>query len=97
VSQQLGLSRQTAESQHQNVMQLQARLENIRHSTNPHVSEQTVLSRLLKDAQDGWDKLRKEMQQLAAAEVLWQEVHKAFKRDGIQSFALEGVLGQLEV
>lgn len=97
MSQQLGLSRQTAETQHQNVLQLQAKLENIRHSTNPHVSEQTTLRQLVKDAQDGWAKLRMEMQQLAAAEVLWQEVHKAFKRDGIQSFALEGVLGQLEV
>ena len=97
MSQQLGLSRQTAESQHQNVLQLQAKLENIRHSTNPHVSEQTMLRQLLKDTQDGCAKLQMENQQLAAAEVLWQEVHKAFKRDGIQSFALEGVLGQLEV
>lgn len=97
MSQQLGLSRQTAESQHQNVLRLQAKLENIRHSTNPHVSEHTALCQLLKDAQDGCAKLRLEIQHLAAAEVLWQEVHKAFKRDGIQSFALEGVLGQLEV
>ena len=97
MSQLLGLSRQTAESQHQTVLQLQAKLENIRHSTNPHVSEHSTLCQLVKDAQDGCAKLRMEVQQLAAAEVLWQEVHKAFKRDGIQSFALEGVLGQLEV
>ncbi len=65
MSQQLGLSRQTAESQHHNVLQLQARLETFSHSTNPHVSEHTTLRQLVKDAQDGCVKLRMEVQQRA--------------------------------
>ena len=64
---------------------------------NPNDTELTAMQKLVGE---NTEELRRDellMMLLTGQEAVWQEVHRAFKQEGIQSFVLEGVLGELQV
>lgn len=91
------MSRQAGEAQLKKLLQQEAKLETYNHSINPHEAEHTTMRQLVAKTEQDLLKHKLLTKQLADKEAVWQQVHKAFKREGIQSFALEGVLSELEV
>ena len=65
--------------------------------SNPHSSQVTQLQALLQDAAAKLQDAQQRQQGLEHS-LRWQSiVDKAFGRGGIQSFALEGILQELQV
>ena len=64
---------------------------------NPYLDEQQRLHTLAQAERRTVQALLQQGAQLELEAAQWGEVDRAFSRQGIQSFALEGVLGELQV
>ena len=64
---------------------------------NPHLDEQQRLHTMAQAERRAVQALLQQGAQLELEAAQWGEVDRAFSRQGIQSFALEGVLGELQV
>ena len=63
---------------------------------NPYLHEQQRLHTLAQAERRAVQALLQQGAQLELEAAQWGEVDRAFSRQGIQSFALEGVLGELQ-
>ncbi|KAL0053768.1 hypothetical protein WJX82_010500 [Trebouxia sp. C0006] len=85
-----------AESASHDCMLQQQQLEALRQAVNPYSAEFSRLSQLQAESQEALDLLNTQKADLQQQVSLWGEVDRGFGRTGVQSFALEGVLGELQ-
>ncbi|KAL0029555.1 hypothetical protein WJX79_003952 [Trebouxia sp. C0005] len=96
VCQQCSSLLRAAESASHDCMLQQQQLEASRQAVNPYSAEFSRLSQLQAESQEALDLLNTQKVDLQQQVGMWAEVDRGFGRTGVQSFALEGVLGELQ-
>ncbi len=86
-----------AEEHLQGVLRVQGRLSSSHESSNPHVAECDSMRELVSEAKAELSELSTRIEHHEGEKLKWKAVEKAFGREGISSFALEGVLLELQV
>ncbi|KAL0033719.1 hypothetical protein WJX77_002381 [Trebouxia sp. C0004] len=96
VCQQCSSLLRVAESASHDCMLQQQQLKALRQAVNPYSAEFSRLGQLQAESQEALDLLNAQKADLQQQVCLWGEVDRGFGRTGVQSFALEGVLGELQ-
>ena len=76
---------------------MQGRLSSSHANTNPHVAECDSMLELVSEEIVILSELSAQIEHHEGEKLKWKAVEKAFGREGISSFALEGVLLELQV
>lgn len=74
----------------------QQRLEALRQAVNPYSAEASRLTQLRAESQQALEVLQTQQTDLQRQVGMWGEVDRGLGRTGVQSFALEGILGELQ-